>query len=142
MRVIKKAFFSLCLLFSAFAFAGMVAPSVQAQSPANACTVTTQTHGIQLLWGGPSPGGPAVLTYSVYRSTTTAGPYTKIGSVPVGTGTCLDSTGVVGTTYFYVVTSANADGESGFSNEASAVAPTLTPPVMPNKPGTLRASPK
>ena len=57
--------------------------------------------------------------YSVKRSTTSGGPYTTIQTNVVGTG--ITDTGLTnGTTYFYVVSATNAEGEGTSSNEASA----------------------
>ncbi|MGH9248554.1 MAG: choice-of-anchor B family protein [Acidimicrobiales bacterium] len=56
---------------------------------------------------------------SVHRGTASGGPYTTIATNV--TGTSFTDTGLSnGTTYFYVVTGTNAEGEGGNSNEASA----------------------
>lgn len=57
--------------------------------------------------------------YNVKRSTTAGGPYTTIASNVTGTS-YVDTSVTNGTTYYYVVTALNADGESKNSNEASA----------------------
>ncbi|MBP2632061.1 MAG: hypothetical protein H6Q70_2689 [Firmicutes bacterium] len=57
--------------------------------------------------------------YNVKRSITAGGPYTTIASNVSGT-TYVDTSVTNGTTYYYVVTAVNADGESKNSNEASA----------------------
>ncbi|MBP2632047.1 MAG: hypothetical protein H6Q70_2675 [Firmicutes bacterium] len=57
--------------------------------------------------------------YNVKRSTTAGGPYTTIASNVSGT-TYVDTSVTNGTTYYYVVTAVNVDGESNNSNEASA----------------------
>jgi fibronectin type 3 domain-containing protein len=92
-------------------------------------TAQTPVHGIRLLWDAPTPGVVQVGSYNVYRGTVKGGPYAKIGTVTVSTGRAfLDSTGVAGTAYFYVVTAVDTTGksESGFSNEATAISPSLT----------------
>lgn len=73
-------------------------------------------HGVTLIW----TAGTNDVTYNVYRSITSGGPYTQIAT-NVSALTYFDSTGTQGTKYFYVVTGA-APGflESSFSNEVSA----------------------
>jgi fibronectin type 3 domain-containing protein len=60
--------------------------------------------------------------YTVYRSTTTGGPYTKVsGSSLVGSTTYTDSGLTNGTTYYYLVRAVDTStNESGNSNQASA----------------------
>jgi fibronectin type 3 domain-containing protein len=63
---------------------------------------------------------PDLDSYSVYRDTSSGGPYAQIAS-GVGTSDYSDSTVTNGTTYYYVVTAVDtASNESGYSNEASA----------------------
>ncbi|HSK76711.1 MAG TPA: choice-of-anchor B family protein [Thermoanaerobaculia bacterium] len=65
--------------------------------------------------------------YGVHRSTASGGPYTTVKSNIVGTS--YTDTGLThGTTYFYVVTATNAEGEGVSSNQASA---TPSVPVTP-----------
>jgi fibronectin type 3 domain-containing protein len=59
------------------------------------------------------------ISYNLYRSTTTGGPYSQIATSVTGI-TYSDTTVTNGTTYYYVVTAVNSGGESGYSNEASA----------------------
>ncbi|HEV2436750.1 MAG TPA: fibronectin type III domain-containing protein, partial [Verrucomicrobiae bacterium] len=66
-------------------------------------------------------------SYNVYRASVSGGPYTQIAT-SVSTTSYTDTTVVNGTTYYYVVTAVNANGESGYSNEASAT-PCTTPTV-------------
>lgn len=70
---------------------------------------------ISLAW---SAAGGAT-GYSVHRGTTASGPYTTQATNVVGTS-YVDSAVVNGTTYYYVVSATNAEGESNDSNEASA----------------------
>lgn len=67
---------------------------------------------------------PGVVQYNVYRSQTTGGPYSLIGTAPTSNnGAQLGYTDFAvarGTTYFYVVTAFDGANESIFSNEASA----------------------
>jgi fibronectin type 3 domain-containing protein len=59
-------------------------------------------------------------TYKVKRATTGGGPYTTIATGLTGT-TYSDNNVTMGTTYYYVVTAGNAQGESPASNQATAV---------------------
>jgi cellulose 1,4-beta-cellobiosidase len=74
----------------------------------------------------------------VFRGTSQGGAKTKLNPSPLS-GTSYNDTAVSnGTTYYYQVTALNANGESGFSNEASAT-PT-GPPAVPAPPQNLVAS--
>jgi hypothetical protein len=69
--------------------------------------------GQMLLTWTASPGAAG---YKVKRSTTSGGPYTMVG---ISTSSSFVDTEVVGnTTYYYVATAVNAQGESPNSNEA------------------------
>ncbi len=76
--------------------------------------------GVHLAW---TAGTGSNVSYNVYRATSSGGPYTKLGGMPV-TGTAYtDSSAVGGILYFYVVRGAcDASGatESAESNEVSA----------------------
>jgi hypothetical protein len=85
-----------------------------------AISATPVPHSAALSWGASTSAG---VTYSVYRATVAGGPYTRIASGLAGL-TFTDSSVAAGTTYFYVVTATNAAGESGNSNEATAIIPT------------------
>ena len=68
---------------------------------------------------GADPNGG----YNVKRGTSPGGPYTTVGTVPVGTGFFTNRSAELtnGTTYYYVVTQNTTNGESANSNEVSAV---------------------
>jgi fibronectin type 3 domain-containing protein len=76
------------------------------------------THSNNLSWTAPTTGG-AVATYNIKRSTTT-GTETTIATVPSTQTTYVDTNGVAGTKYFYVVSASNQFGESANSNEVAA----------------------
>jgi carboxypeptidase T len=90
----------------------------------DALTATPGNGQVSLAWTAAS----GATGHSVHRSTTSGGPYTPVQTnVP---GTSYTDTGLVnGTTYFYVVTGTNAQGEGGPSNEASAT-PVAPPTVV------------
>ncbi len=81
-------------------------------------TAAGQTQ-INLSWSAAS----GATEYRVYRSATSGGPYTQVGTA---TGTTFSDTGLsCGTAYFYVVRAFNSC-ESGNSNQASATTSTCT----------------
>ena len=79
-------------------------------------TATAGDKQVTLNWTAATDA----VSYNVYRSTTSGGPYTSIASGI--TATTYADTGLTnGTTYYYVVTAVNSSGtESTYSNEASA----------------------
>jgi subtilase family serine protease len=71
---------------------------------------------VTLTW----PAVPGALRYNVKRSLTSGGPYSLLA--PDVTGLTFTDTGLVnGTAYYYVISAENTLGESGDSNEATAV---------------------
>lgn len=90
-------------------------------------SVTPGNAQVQLSWNAAA----GATSYNVKRSTTSGGPYTTVTSVA---GTSFTNTGLTnGTTYFYVVSAVNANGESANSTQVSAT------PVAANF--TLAANP-
>ena len=76
-------------------------------------------------------------SYNVKRGTTSGGPYgVTVGNTPNTNFT--DNTVVNGTTYYYVVTALNNNGQSGNSNQASATP--SAPPAIPAAPTNLNAT--
>lgn len=61
-------------------------------------------------------------SYNVYRSSVHGGPYTKIIAGAASSG-AIDQKAQHGATYYYVITSINSQGESGYSNETMATIP-------------------
>lgn len=88
------------------------------------------THNITLKWT-PGTGGITAASFNVKRSVST-GTEVQLANVPVGTTTYVDTMGVGGVTYFYVVTAVGANGaESAPSNEVSATFLPLPAPAVP-----------
>ena len=81
-----------------------------------------------LSWPAPDNAGSAITGYRVYRSASSGGPYTLIGSPTLPNFT--DPT--PGSTAFYRVTAVNAIGEGPY---CSAVSPTPPPPTACSTPG-------
>ena len=83
--------------------------------PATNLVATGGDKKVDLTWNATEGAS----TYTVKRSTTAGGPYTVIAENLAATN--YSDTGVTnGTTYYYIVTASNAEGESDQSNEASA----------------------
>jgi hypothetical protein len=84
--------------------------------------VTVSTHTVLLNWTASTS---TVTGYNVYRSTTSGSGYSKVNSVPVSGLTYTDSSTLLsGTTYYYVTTAVDSNGdESTYSNQASAAIP-------------------
>lgn len=85
-------------------------PSVDAQG----------THSITLTWTNPTTGTPPT-SVDVFRGTSAGGESTTpIANVPSPGTSYVDTNGVAGVTYFYVVKEKNQFGLSAPSNEVSA----------------------
>lgn len=81
---------------------------------------TTQAHSATASWNASTS---VVVGYNLYRGTVSGGPYSKLNASPISALTFSDSS-VQAATYFYVVTSVDANGnESINSNEVQAVIP-------------------
>jgi hypothetical protein len=79
------------------------------------------THGISLSWNASTS---TVSGYNVYRSLTSGSGYTKVNTGLVSSVNYTDATVANTTTYYYVTTAVDANGnESIDSNEAVAVTP-------------------
>ena len=75
-------------------------------------------HSVSLKW---QPSATAV-SYDLYRSTLSGGPYELVASAILGTS-FMDQSVTAGETYFYVATAWDGTKESGFSNQVIAVVP-------------------
>ena len=84
--------------------------------------VATKQHSVNLSWNS---GSGSAVGYNIYRGTAQSGPFAEINTALDASTNYTDSTVVSGTTYYYVTTEVNAQGqESGYSNEVKAVIPT------------------
>jgi hypothetical protein len=78
-------------------------------------------HSVALSWDASTS---QVIGYNVYRGTTSGGPYTKLNSSVEPSIAYTDSTVQSGQTYYYVTTALASDnGESAYSNQATAAIP-------------------
>lgn len=93
-------------------------------------TATAGNLQVNLTWNAVT----GATGYNVERSTTSGGIYTSIAT-NVTSPNYIDTSVSNGTTYYYVVTAVNANGESAYSNEVSA-----TPQApLPSSPTNLVA---
>ncbi len=74
-------------------------------------SAVSQVGSVELTWSSACTGGSPITSYRLYRSTTVGGSYSLIAT-DLPTGRYQDTTGVVGTTYYYKATAVNAVGES------------------------------
>jgi Abnormal spindle-like microcephaly-assoc'd, ASPM-SPD-2-Hydin len=83
--------------------------------------VPQSAHSVYLTWNA---GDGNAVGYNVYRGTAQAGPFQEINTALDASTNYTDTTVASGTTYYYVATEVNAQGqESGYSNEVMAVVP-------------------
>jgi titin len=128
-----------------------ITPTTKPGPPESLVTSLDATSYVVLSWSSPSDtGGLPMSEYHVYRSTTSGGPYTQIGTITGLSHT--DDTVEPETTYFYTVRAVNTLGESIDSNEdgisippltsTPTTTPTPTPPTTPtNNPTITPTSP-
>ena len=97
-----------------------------APSPPTGLSATPGDSQVALTWNASA----SATSYNVKRATTPGGPYTTIAPNVTATSHT-DTTVANGTTYYYVVSAVNADGESADSSELSATPNPTTPPAAP-----------
>jgi hypothetical protein len=79
---------------------------------------TNQVGSVKFKWLSGFDGGSPILSYSLYRSTSPAGPFSKVADV-LPTGDYQETTLPVGVNHYYKATAVNAFGESAFSNQTT-----------------------
>ncbi|MGC9027505.1 MAG: fibronectin type III domain-containing protein, partial [bacterium] len=90
---------------------GSASTSSSTPSAPTNLTATAGNGQVALAWSAST----GATSYNVYDATVSGGPYTKVGTT---TNTNYTVTGLTnGTTYYFVVTAVNSNGESGYSNE-------------------------
>jgi hypothetical protein len=83
--------------------------------------VAQVSHSVNLSWDSTDP---TAVGYNVYRSTINAGPYRILNTALDASTNYTDDSVLSGTTYYYVVTTVNAQGEeSAYSNATEAAIP-------------------
>jgi fibronectin type 3 domain-containing protein len=93
---------------------------VQTAALTGACAAPV-SHSVSLNWTASITPG---VTYNVYRSTTSSGPWTKVSTSPVAVTTFSDNSVASARTYYYATTAVDGSGkESAYSNVATAVIP-------------------
>jgi hypothetical protein len=114
------------------AFDNVTAPGWSVRRPdalAGALTAKSAASAIELAWTDLDVSA----IYTVQRSTTSGGPYKVIARGVSGFGVetrYRDSTGVPGTTYYYVVAKSNVAGNGPSSMEVGATMPTPSAPEI------------
>ena len=93
-----------------------VVPPASPAIPTGLIATAPNCGQINLTWNAV----PGATGYNVMRSLTSGGPYTTLVALEVATTNYTDTTVLGAQTYNYVVSAANAGGESDFSLEASA----------------------
>lgn len=84
-------------------------------------TANSGYNAVSLGWSASDPnGGPSITQYRIYRSSSSGGTFTQIGSTADGSTTGYsDNSAILGATNYYKVKAYNGFNESAFSNEAS-----------------------
>ena len=95
-----------------------VIPSTVPSTPSTP-SASTSNGTSSISWSAPSANGAAIDYYHVYRN----GSYLK----QVGSTSTTDSTGTIGTGYYYSVKAHNANGFSSLSGNSSTVTPSNVP---------------
>ena len=75
-------------------------------------------HVVTLKWTASTKAG---VSYKIYSGGASGGPYSMVGNT--SSLQFADLTATAGSTYYYVVTALDSDGESLYSNEVAVVIP-------------------
>jgi hypothetical protein len=99
--------------------------STSGTQSAQAALLLTVLHSGTVMWQAGTPGTNPIVGYNVFRSLTSGGPYSQVNSSLVSGLTYLDPGLAAGTTYYYVITTVDSEGnQSSDSPQATAVVPT------------------
>lgn len=101
------------------AYFNVVAANAAPNAPTNLTATPTSSNRINLAWADNSSNEG---NFKIYRKLGT-GIYGLVATTPANTTTFSDLSLAAEGTYTYKVTASNATGESGYSNEASAITP-------------------
>jgi Abnormal spindle-like microcephaly-assoc'd, ASPM-SPD-2-Hydin len=104
-------------------FASNASDSTLSESLTGTGTATTPptVHSVDLSWNSSTS---TVTGYNIYRGKTSGGPYTKLNSSTDTATNYIDSTVTSSTTYYYVTTAVNSNGqESPYSNQVQVAIP-------------------
>jgi hypothetical protein len=88
--------------------------------PNNLNAEATSAEGIRLAWEYSGPNADLLTGFRIYRSASSGGPYSEVGSVGASTLAFDDSGLTPGTTYYYKVAAETTGGLSAQSSFASA----------------------
>ena len=105
------------------AFASNASDSVSESLSGTGVAVTTPppTYTVGLSWNASSS---SVAGYNIYRGSASGGPYSKLNSALNSGTTYTDSTVAAASTYYYVTTAVDSNGqESTYSNQVQVVVP-------------------
>jgi len=119
------------LTIAAPAAFAQTAPATAPAAPTNV-TATASSSKITVTWNKV----PGAKSYILYRSSTSGGAYTLLGTPSAPKG--VDSHPYGGTTYYYVVSAVNPSGESPKSAPVSAATP--APTAVPAAPANVTAA--
>jgi predicted phage tail protein len=111
------------------------APAISAPGAPTGLGATPGDSLVHLSWVTPdSDGGSPITEYHIWEGTTPRG---ETGPpVAISAGTSGTVSGLAdGTTYYFVITAVNADGDGSWSNEASAI-PAAAPPLSSPPPSS------
>ncbi len=108
----KKILLMLLLTMVVVSCGGVSTSPISTASASN-CSVNGNCPEVTIFWKDTSTG---VLYHTLYRSTTSGGPYTIVANNLTG-GSYVDRNVKRGEVWYYVATSSNSVGPSKYSNE-------------------------
>ena len=115
-----------------------ITPNSLPSAPSSVVAIPRPSSEIMVCWSRISNAS----TYRVYRSTSSAGPYSFVGSYDTSQLNSFggySNSGTAGTTYYYRVSAVNDAGEGSQSGYASATASATVPGYSSSNPITIPA---